>query len=222
MKRGCRRICLSLLAALCWLTAAAQRDSLAYRLTPFVKGGLTVGFFSYEQSNEASVGHTGFHVGVGVRIPFQRGDHYEVCLVPSLKYITKGEGWEYYYGRMFLNMNFVELPIDVAYHYRQKDWQMVIGGGGFVGYGVGGRLTGSDHLYNYHGYRLKDRPRTFGPEIGARRWDYGLRVLYEFQYKHFIFSADIEKGLPLLVPKKLCGDAKPTTVAISLGIGYAL
>ena len=39
MKRGRRRICLSLLAALCWLTAAAQRDSLAYRLTPFVKGG---------------------------------------------------------------------------------------------------------------------------------------------------------------------------------------
>ena len=219
MKRGCRRICLSLLAALCWLTAAAQRDSLAYRLTPFVKGGLTVGLLDDMGMGE---GHTGFHLNAGVRIPFQRGDHYEACLVPSLKYITKGEVWDHYYERLFLNMNFVELPIDVAYHYRQKNWQMLIGGGGFVGYGVGGRLTGSDHLYNFHGYRLKDRPRTFGPEVGARRWDYGLRLLYEFQYKHFIFSADIEKGFPVLVPKRFFSDRKLTTVAISLGIGYAL
>ena len=221
MNRECCRICLSLLAMLCWLTAAAQRDSLAYRLTPFVKGGLTVGFLD-DGTGATEVGHTGFHLNAGVRIPFQRGDSNAPCLVPSLRFIVKGETLERVAGRVFLNMQFVELPIVMAYHIRNNKWQCVLGAGGFVGYGVGGRLTGSDRFYNYHGYRLADEPSTFGPEVGVRRWDYGLTLMYDFQYKNFIFSFDIEKGLHVLVPSTFNRGNENTTVAISLGIGYAL
>lgn len=220
MKKGHRRICLSLLAALCWLTAAAQRDSLAYRLTPFVKGGLTVGFLDGMDQTEG--GHTGFHLNAGVRIPFRRGDSNAPCLVPSLRFIVKGETLERVEGSVFLNMQFVELPIVMAYHIRNKKWQCVLGAGVFVGYGVGGRLTGSDRFYNYHGYRLADKPAAFGPEVGVRRWDYGLSFMYDFQYKNFIFSFDVEKGLHVLVPSKFNYSNENTTVAISLGIGYAL
>ena len=220
--KGGYRICSLLLAGFCSLTAAAQHDSLFYRLTPFVKGGLTVGFLDAETSNEASVGHAGFNLNAGVRIPLQRGDHYTLCLVPSLKFITKGEGLEYDAGRLFLNMNFVELPIDFAYHFKSGKVQFLAGGGGFVGYGVGGRLTGSDHFYNFHDYHLQDEPSVFGPEVGVRRWDAGIRLLYEFQYKHFVFSGEVEKGLRILVPNTFNGDNKSTTVAISLSIGYAL
>ena len=35
----------------------AQDDSLSYRLTPYVKGGLTIGFFEGKTSHNSSVVH---------------------------------------------------------------------------------------------------------------------------------------------------------------------
>ena len=65
----------------------AQRDSLAYRLTPFVKGGLSIGFFDNSISQESSVGHTGFHIDIGlVRVPPTRfnGDNKSSNVAVSL------------------------------------------------------------------------------------------------------------------------------------------
>lgn len=198
----------------------AQCDSLAYRLTPFVKGGLSVGFFSgYASTN--SVGHTGYHIDVGLQIPFQRGSQYRYCLIPSLRFITKGDTWEIEEnGRATVNMHYIEMPIDFAFRVLINKNSLLIGGGFYLAYGIGGRMTGSDGLYIYNGYRLKDQPETFGSEVGVSRWDSGINLLADYQIRHFCLSADIDIGLVTIASGRLDGNNNSSNVAISLGIGY--
>lgn len=200
----------------------AQDDSLSYRLTPFVKGGLTIGFFEGKTSHNSSVGHTGFHLETGVWFPFYRGKRDTWCLVPSLRFITKGDVWEVFDGeRVFANMQYIEMPIDVAICFSSKKCHGLIGGGLYVGYGLGGRLSGSDHLYIYRGYRLKGKPDIFGSEIGANRWDSGLNLMGAVQLWHLYLSVDLDIGLTKLAINRLDGNDKSSNAAISMSVGYA-
>ena len=217
-----QRICFLIVVSLFFLAKGmAQCDSLAYRLTPFVKGGLSVGFFSgYASTN--SVGHTGYHIDVGLQIPFQRGSQYRYCLIPSLRFITKGETWDMEEnGRATVNMNYIEMPIDFAFNVLRDEQCLLIGGGFYLAYGIGGRITGSDGLYIYNGYRLKDHPETFGSEVGVSRWDSGINLLADYQFRHFYFSADLDIGLVTVAPGRLDGNNNSSNVAVSFGIGYA-
>lgn len=199
----------------------AQRDSLAYRLTPFVKGGLSIGFFDNSISNESSVGHTGFHFDVGLQIPFLRGGQYGCCLVSSLRFITKGETWDNgENGRASVNMQYIEMPIDFAFRAVMKKSSLLAGGGFYLAYGIGGRMTGSDGLYIYRGYRLKDKLAVFGSQLGFLCWDAGVNLMTEYQIRHLCLSADIDIGLTRIPPVRFDGHNKSSNVAISLGIGY--
>lgn len=199
----------------------AQDDSLSCRLTPFVKGGLSIGFLEGNASSMTSVGHTGFHIAAGIFIPFTSNPR-GFCLIPSLEFITKGDTWDLgERGRATLDMEYIELPIDLAYYLSFRNWRLVFGAGGYVSYGVGGRLTGSDGLYIYHGYRLADKPDTFGPIIHADRWDGGLHLLGAAQWKHLFLTAEIDKGLFRLVPGRLDrGNSSLTAISLSLGWAF--
>lgn len=199
----------------------AQHDSLEYRLTPFVKGGLSIGFFDNSISNESSVGHAGFHIDVGLQIPLQRDDQYRYCLMSSLRFITKGETWDNgENGRASVNMQYIEMPVDFAFRAVMTKGSLLAGGGFYLAYGIGGRLTGSDGLYIFRGYRLKDKPGVFGSELGFRRLDAGINLMTEYQTRHLCLSADIDIGLIRIPPARFDGHNKLSNVAISLGIGY--
>lgn len=215
---------ISILMVVCLFFLAkgmAQRDSLAYHLTPFVKGGITAGLFEGEVGNDNSVGRTGFHIDIGLQVPFQRGSQYQCCLIPSLRFITKGDTWDMWEsGRASLNMQYIEMPVDFAYRAVMKKSCLLVGVGVYLAYGIGGRMTGSDGLYIYHGYRLKNQPAAFGSEIGIPRWDWGFNWMTDYQIRHFSLSADIDFGLVRVAPGRLDGNNQSKTVAISLGIGY--
>ena len=217
-----QRICILMVVGLFFgVQGMAQRDSLAYRLTPFVKGGLSIGFFDNSISQESSVGHTGFHIDIGLQIPFQRGDQYGCCLVPSLRFITKGETWDNgENGRASVSMQYIEMPIDFAFRAVMKKSSLLAGGGFYLAYGIGGRMTGSDGLYIFRGYRLKDRLKAFGSELGFMHWDAGINLMTEYQIRHLCLSADIDIGLVRVPPTRFNGDNKSSNVAVSLGIGY--
>lgn len=198
----------------------AQNDSLAYRLTPFVSGGLSIGFFNGKASTN-SVGHTGCHIGIGLQIPFQRGSQNGCCLIPSLRFITKGDTWEMAEnGRVTVNMQYIEMPVDLAFRAAMKKSYLLIGGGFYLAYGIGGRMTGSDGLYIYHGYRLKEKPATFSSEVGATRWDSGISLMANYQFRHICFAADMNIGLVSTIPGRLDSNNNSKNLAISLGIGY--
>ena len=217
-----QRISILMLVCLFFLAKGmAQHDSQAYHLTPFVKGGITCGLFEGKVSNDNSVGHTGYHIDIGLQVPFQRGSQYQCCLIPSLRFITKGDTWDMgESGRASINMQYVEMPVDLAFRAVMKKSCLLVGGGVYLAYGIGGRMTGSDGLYIYHGYRLKSKPATFGSEIGVPRWDWGLNLMTDYQIRHFCLSADIDIGLVTVAPGRLDGNNQSSNVAISLGIGY--
>ena len=199
----------------------AQNDSLSYRLTPFVKGGLTIGFFEGKASNSSSVGHTGFHLEAGIQVPIRRGRFFNWCLIPSLRFITKGDTWELDDGeRAFANMQYIEVPIDYAAQISTRKCKIWFGAGLYMGYGIGGRLYGSDNLYIYHGYRLKEEPAIFGSEVRANRWDSGLNLMGAVQLRHLYLSFDLDIGLTKVASGRLDGNNDSSDVAISMSIGY--
>jgi hypothetical protein len=205
----------------CLAKGMAQCDSLVYHLIPFVKGGITGGLFEGEGNNDNSVGHTGYHIDIGLQVPFQRGSQYQCCLIPSLRFITKGDTWDMgESGRASINMQYIEMPVDFAYRVVIKKSCLLVGVGVYLAYGIGGKMTGSEGLYIYHGYRLKNQPAAFGSEIGIPRWDWGFNWMTEYQMRHFCLSADIDFGLVPVAPGKLVGNNQSKTMAISLGIGY--
>ena len=217
-----RRYLLILAYVLFCCHSQAQNDSLLYRLTPFVKGGLTIGFFEGKTSSDSSVGHTGFHLETGVWFPIHRGKRDTWCLIPSLRFITKGDTWELSDDeRVFANMQYIEMPVDVAICFSSKKCHGLIGGGLYIGYGIGGRLSGSDNLYVYHGYRLKEKPAVFGSEVRVNRWDYGFNLMGAVQLWHLYLSVDFDLGLAKLAPSRLDGNDNSSNVAISLSVGYA-
>ena len=81
-------------------------------------------------------------------------------------------------------------------------------------------MTGSDGLYIFRGYRLKDRLKAFGSELGFIRWDAGINLMTEYQIRHLCLSADIDIGLVSVPPARFNGNNKSSNVAFSLGIGY--
>ena len=217
-----QRICFLIVVCLfCLARGMAQRDSLAFRLAPFVRGGITGAFFEGEGSDGNSVGHTGFHIDIGLQIPFLREKQYGCCLIPSLRFITKGDTWDLgESGRVSVNMQYIEMPVDVVFCALMKKSSLSVGGGVYFAYGIGGRMTGNDGLYIYHGYRLKNQPATFGAELGVPRWDWGINLMTEYQIRHLCLSGDIDIGLVRVVPSRLDGNNYPSNWAISLGIGY--
>lgn len=220
-----RHLFLLIACLLSCLQVMAQSDSLSNRLIPFVKGGLTVGLFSEDSYGSNSIGHTGYHIEAGVQIPFLSGSHggWAFLIVPSAKYITKGDVLELLNEeKATVDIQYIEIPVDFAARFRAKKLTFLIGTGPYVSYGIKGRLTGSDRLYIFHGYRLKDEELDFfGPVVNASRWDAGINITGNVQLRHLFFSFDFDLGIVHVVPSRITRCDNSSIQAFSLGIGYA-
>ena len=112
-------------------------------------------------------------------------------------------------------MQYIEVPIDYAAQISTRKCKIWFGAGLYMGYGIGGRLYGSDNLYIYHGYRLKEEPAIFGSEVRANRWDSGLNLMGAVQLRHLYLSFDLDIGLTKVASGRLDGNNDS-----SMSIGY--
>ena len=70
---------------LCALTICHAQ---AQKMEPFVKGGLTIGLFDGTAASDNDVGHLGFNIGAGIRLPVNKSR--TKFLEPAIELITKG------------------------------------------------------------------------------------------------------------------------------------
>lgn len=157
----------------------------------------------------------GYQFGVGMDYYFN--DHWG--LQPSLMLISKGykvSGIRYTldgevgYGeepqysdyvayasyKLTENRIYLEIPVLLTYRFNlSNDLKLAIGGGGYAGYGIGGKRKEDDLVFD-DGKTWKYKTNTFYSGGGTDRFDTGIAAGTTFEYKsRYILGITGEWGL---------------------------
>ena len=142
----------------------------------------------------------GFSGGLIADIPF--GDE-PLRMMPELKFVQKGA--KYNFATTFLgqniklegnsNVNYVELPVNLAYAFKLGDNKLFVGAGPYAAYGLSGKnkATGS---VNGEPAEETSEDVKFGSEEGQmKRFDYGGNLMVGYFMKSgLMFKANYTRG----------------------------
>ena len=175
-------------------------------------------------SNITTIGDTdiklGYQLGVGADYFFN--DNWGIQ--PSLMLVSKGykkkgnyyippqeDPFELKYDRTE-NRIYAELPIMLAYRFNiSNNIKMILNGGGFVSYGIGGKLK--NKIIQEDGSVEKESSNTFSH---VDKFDTGIGAGTSFEYKNrYIFGLTGEWGL-----KPVFGDSKNQTYGLNIGYKF--
>lgn len=189
---------------------------------PFVRGGLTVGFFDNGVSNVEDVGHTGFNMGAGVMIPVNKLRH--LSLEPSVVFVSKGDVYDVRKagGRVSFNLRYLEAQCDFVYRWKVgKHCYVPIGTGLYGAYGIGGKVSATNGITWFKGIPVGESPSAFDSSIGTTRWDVGWRVCtLGVDYCHFLFRFDMEMGFVSQFRNRLSNRGGDNNASLSFIVGY--
>jgi len=142
----------------------------------------------------------GFSGGLIADIPF--GDE-PLRMVPELKFVQKGA--KYNFATTILgqelklegnsNVNYIELPVNLAYAFKLGNNKLFVGGGPYAGYGLSGKNKGTGSV-NGQPSEESSEDIEFGSEEGQmKRFDYGgnLMVGY-FMQSGLMIKANYTRG----------------------------
>jgi hypothetical protein len=158
---------------------------------------------------------TGFHIGAVADIGFEN-----VSLQPGILYSTKGGTYgsdAEAGGSVKLTLNYIEVPVNILYHFPVVVGKVFIGGGPYVGYGISGKgtLTGSA---TSTGSGTESQNLTFGsgPD-DTKNPDYGINFLGGIRFKTGL-SLSIGYGLGLgNLSNDTSGTIKNNVTSVSIG-----
>jgi len=216
---------LLLLSLLCVLSAYPLKGQ---EMTPFVKGGLTIGLFDGTAASDEDVGHVGLNVGAGVRIPINKSK--KLFLEPALVFISKGNVYDVSQagGKVTFSLWYLEAQFDFIYRCSVgKHWYIPLGTGLYGAYAIGSKVSTTNDITWFNGIPVGETSSMFSSEIGAPRWDAGWRVwTIGVEQSHFMFRWDFELGFFSQFPDKPCGLEKGKEYngynwAMSLNLGYS-
>ena len=176
----------------------------------------------------------GFHIGLTADIPII-GDFY---VQPAALYSSKGfkqKGYGFGFTNDFkVSVSYLEVPVNILYKPKLGIGNLILGAGGYLGYGTGGKWkSGSsviigDIQIEDHGdviFKNDGAEGEFGSYLYGKPLDYGASFLvgYEVLSKYSIqFNSEI--GLENLQPEysgvKLKGKMKNKGFGISLGYKF--
>ena len=166
------------------------------KMEPFVKGGLTIGLFDGIAASDEDVGHIGFNIGAGVKLPINNSR--TIFLEPALELISKGNVYDVSKssGRVSFSLWYLEMQLDFIYRWQiGKHWNIPIGTGLYGAYGIGSKVSATNGVTWFRGIPVGESPSMFDSVIGANRWDAGWRVLtVGVEYGQFMFRWDFELG----------------------------
>ena len=80
------------LAVILLLSTLFVYHAWGQKMDPFVKGGVTIGLFDGTAASDEDVGHTGFNMGAGLRLPVNKSG--KTFLEPAVKLISKGNVYD--------------------------------------------------------------------------------------------------------------------------------
>lgn len=97
------------------------------------------------------------------------------------------------YQKVTVNSIYLQLPINVGYKYRLKqNMSIVILGGPYLAYGVGGKLT--DEKVYADGVRIKEKDDVFG-DRAWKRFDSGFSVTLGVELKKISLNMGYDFGM---------------------------
>ena len=216
-----RVVFMSLLCAFVVCHAKGQR------LEPFVKGGLTIGLFDDSPPlREKDVGHTGFNLGAGVKIPLSKPR--KTMLVSALTLISKGDTYDVSYagGRVSFNLLYLETQLDFIFRLElANDWCIPIGTGLYGSYGIDSKVSATNGIKWFRGIPVGECPSMFSSVVGANRWDAGWRICtFGVERHRFMFQCDVEFGFFSQIRSSKSNPGVKNgfrnNVAVSMNFGY--
>lgn len=166
------------------------------KMDPFVKGGVTIGLFDGTAASDEDVGHTGFNIGAGLRLPVNKSR--KTFLEPAIELISKGNVYDVSKsgGRVSFSLWYLEAQMDIVYRWNiGKHWYIPIGTGLYVAYGINSKISTTNGITWFRGIPVGESPSMFDSVVGANRWDAGWRVwTLGVEYGKFMFCWDFEIG----------------------------
>lgn len=143
-----------------------------------------------------------YKVGVGMEYGFNK----TWALQPSLNFVSKGakeDGKEL--GKATVNMFYLELPVMVSARlHLTKTSNLVISGGPYVAYGVGGKTSVDVWLSipsstGFQKVHQKYKLNTFGSmtdgNMGCKRFDAGIGLGIAYEYRRIVVGLEGQLGL---------------------------
>lgn len=170
-----------------------------------VKAGMGVGNLMGGNLTKAEV-RLAYKVGVELDCPLEGN----WSLRTGLSWVTKGTNYtivqhEDLSAQAQVNAFYLELPLMIALRLPiARHAGMAVKAGAYGAWGVGGKTKALG--YNWTSSEKPDwdsnsvvEMETFSKEeIGLRRFDYGLGVGWEVEYRHFLFGIEAQLGLSKL------------------------
>ncbi len=129
---------------------------------------------------------------------------------------------------MNVGLDYLDIPIEVRYRFTlDEKARITIGAGGYVGYGIGGRMNVRYKDDGITREAFKDTYDSDNPGRGTlkgfERTDFGAKVDIEFVYRHFVMGINYQHGLRNLnnsLPVDMGHPARNRTLNISVGYNF--
>lgn len=130
----------------------------------------------------------------------------------------------------FMNagLDYLDIPIEVRYKFPlDEKARITVGVGGYIGYGIGGRMNVryKDDGITREAFKDTSDPNDAGKRMlkGFAKTDYGAKVDVEFIYRHFVMGISYQHGLRTLnnaLPVDMGHPARNRTLNISVGYNF--
>lgn len=141
----------------------------------FVKAGVGVSAFMRNESGWSD-GDGCFAGCMGVGTRFFMGSTKQFFIQPALELNYTGSRLKLHSHKATFRQLYATVPIVVGYSTIPSTSACCFGIGGYVSYGVGGKVYADNEITWLSGMKVADHPNTFGSQIGMERWDVGLRL----------------------------------------------
>ena len=101
--------------------------------------------------------------------------------------------------KIYLRTIYLELPITLMYRICHKNtYDIYLGGGGYVAYGLGGKIRAEKNAHWFLGIPVGEEPSPFESSCGMRSWDAGINIEANITTHHWLIIANYSFGLPHL------------------------
>lgn len=161
-------------------------SSVSAQISFGVQGGAVLSKPSVKQATDfgdikpkSKIGFTG---GLIADVPF--GDE-PLRLMPELKFVQKGVKYDFsaeLFGQTFKlegnsNINYIELPVNLAYAFPLGKNKLFLGAGPYGAYGLSGKSKGTSSVNGETAEETDEKIEFGSSEDQTKRFDYGANIM---------------------------------------------
>lgn len=185
------------------------------KVTFGVRAGVNVNSLSVSGESDLK-SRVGYHVGAVMDWNVAKN----LYVQPGIYFTTRGakssgEGWE-----QKINMNYLQIPISVAYRFPVSEQVKIdVNVGPYVALGLGGKMKISESYGFDDEYDIDEEIKAFGSEGLCKRFDAGLRFGAGVHIRKFTVGLCYDLGLTNIARESGEG-AKIKNGSFQISLGY--